>query len=246
MKTKNCDIHGQFNMTEIDWIDGGKKWVGSCQKCLADKKAIDEKKKDEEKRVRYESRRLDAGISKRNMFKTFDDFQCEVGSSQESAKKKFQAFAGAMKATGKAGNLIAIGGTGSGKTLLASAMVDEVIEKRSCKLITLSGIFSTIKQSWNDPAALDEQKLIESLASYDLLIIDEVGVQSDTDWEKGIIFQIIDGRYQNMLPTVLISNLEVSEIQKIIGDRCVDRLRDEGAFVVAFDWESKRGIKTVN
>ena len=79
-----------------------------------------------------------------------------------------------------------------------------------------------------------------------MLIIDEVGTQTDSDWEKLQIFNVIDGRYQNMKPTVLISNLSAEEVQSVIGERSVDRLREEGAFVIPFNWPSKRGIKIVN
>jgi DNA replication protein DnaC len=73
------------------------------------------------------------------------------------------------------------------------------------------------------------------------LIIDEVGMQFGSDTEKMIIFDIIDGRYNNMLPTILISNLELSEVKELIGDRSIDRLREDGGVVVAMKWASNRG-----
>ena len=72
-------------------------------------------------------------------------------------------------------------------------------------------------------------------------MLDEVGSQFGSDTEKLFIFDIIDGRYQNMKPTILISNLDIDGIKDAIGDRCVDRLREGGGMMVAFNWGSQRG-----
>jgi DNA replication protein DnaC len=76
---------------------------------------------------------------------------------------------------------------------------------------------------------------------YDALIIDEVGVQFGSDTEKMIVFDIIDGRYSNMLPTILISNLALPDVKELIGERAIDRLREDGGVVVAMKWDSNRG-----
>jgi DNA replication protein DnaC len=44
-----------------------------------------------------------------------------------------------------------------------------------------------------------------------------------------------------MLPTVLVSNLDVEGVKQCIGDRVYDRLRDDGGKVIAFTWGSMRG-----
>ena len=54
------------------------------------------------------------------------------------------------------------------------------------------------------------------------------------------VFDVINGRYEEELPTVIISNLDVAGVKEIIGDRCIDRLRQDGGKVIAFDWESQR------
>ena len=41
----------------------------------------------------------------------------------------------------------------------------------------------------------------------DLLILDEVGVQFGSETEKMILFEIINGRYEQLKPTIVISNL---------------------------------------
>ena len=87
---------------------------------------------------------------------------------------------------------------------------------------------------------LREAGLIEFYSRLDLLVIDEVGVQFGSDTEKMFMFDIIDGRYQEMKPTILISNLAIEGIKKLMGERIIDRLREDGGKAVSFDWPSYR------
>ena len=84
---------------------------------------------------------------------------------------------------------------------------------------------------------------MDRLSKVGLLIIDEIGIQFGSDTEKLLISEIIDNRYQNLLPTVLISNLDLAGIKSCIGERSYDRLREDGGKVVAFNWDSHRGAK---
>jgi DNA replication protein DnaC len=54
------------------------------------------------------------------------------------------------------------------------------------------------------------------------------------------LFDIIDKRYRDVKPTILISNLTKAELKGFLGERSFDRLR-EGGLWVDFLWESFRG-----
>lgn len=73
-----------------------------------------------------------------------------------------------------------------------------------------------------------------------LLVIDEVGVAFGTESERTIFYQIINGRYERVLPTVLVSNLAEKDLPASIGERAMDRLREGGGVTLVFDWESYR------
>ncbi|EDH5493481.1 AAA family ATPase, partial [Salmonella enterica subsp. enterica serovar Java] len=78
-------------------------------------------------------------------------------------------------------------------------------------------------------------------ASLDLLIIDEVGVQFGSASELAILQEIVNVRYENVLPTILISNLTFEQLKDTIGERIVDRVTNGGRNRLAFNWESFRG-----
>jgi len=71
-------------------------------------------------------------------------------------------------------------------------------------------------------------------------VIDEVGASRDNDFERMSIFEVVNKRYEEMKPTVLVSNLSAAKFEASVGDRTADRLREGGGFVLLFEWESAR------
>jgi DNA replication protein DnaC len=96
-----------------------------------------------------------------------------------------------------------------------------------------------IRSAWRD-RSVDEQSLITKYTSTSMLIIDEIGVQFGSDSEMVQMFEVMNKRYGEMLPTVLISNLQMDELCKLLGDRIIDRMREDDGIAVRMDWESNR------
>lgn len=235
----SCEKHGEF-VGKFYTISGDKKYGGSCPECLKianekeqEEKQIKEKQITEARRVK---RRDDAGISKRNMFKTFDDYICS-NEGQHKAKNDCERF---VKEFPSEKSLVMVGGVGTGKTLLASAIIDSLVDEHDCEILKVIDLVRLMKDTWSKDSENSEAKIIDYYSNIDLLIIDEVGSQFGSDTEKLFVFDIIDGRYQNMKQTILISNLDINGVKECVGERCVDRLREGGGSMIAFDWSSSR------
>lgn len=139
-----------------------------------------------------------------------------------------------------------LGPPGTGKTHLASAMVNYVIHERglSAAIHSAREIVKMLRASWGKKhAEQTEEEVLNDLASLALLVIDEVGVGFGSESETVQLFDVIDLRYRLERPTVLISNLTAKEIPAAIGERSADRLR-QGARVVPMTWPSHRGVRT--
>lgn len=138
--------------------------------------------------------------------------------------------------------LIFCGDIGTGKTHLSIGIAHAVLEQGGQAVFTsVRGAVAAVKATWEHGAEKTEPQVLRELVSPDLLILDEVGVQFGSDTEKLIMFDIINGRYEARRPTIIISNLALGELEKFLGARAVDRLREGGGKVVVFDWESYRG-----
>ena len=84
---------------------------------------------------------------------------------------------------------------------------------------------------------VSELQAMDAFIQPDLLVLDEIGVQYGTDSERLVLFNILNGRYEALKPTIVISNLNVDGVKKYLDDRVYDRLRENGGGVLAFDWE---------
>ena len=85
-----------------------------------------------------------------------------------------------------------------------------------------------------------ELQALEEFIKPDILVLDEIGMQLGTDSEHLLLFSLLNGRYEELKPTIVISNLTLEEVKKYLNDRIYDRLRENGGGVLAFDWESWR------
>ena len=137
--------------------------------------------------------------------------------------------------------LILCGKIGTGKTHLACAVLRELaLTLGVCgKYSTAYKAVQEIRSSYKSDRVTELQAL-EEFIKPDILVLDEIGMQLGTDSEHLLLFSLLNGRYEELKPTIVISNLTLEEVKKYLNDRIYDRLRENGGGVLAFDWESWR------
>lgn len=258
----DCQTHGKVELVYLPIYSSlrdrfnGKTAISHqvskyCKDCLAaEEDRLRAEHKIERKRKREEAERAEflqdlefRGVSLRNSDVRLKDIVAKNPKQQE-AIDAMKLMATDINASKRTGNLILIGSVGTGKTMLTSGLVcDLVIDGCHPAIRRVIDIIRKMKNTWRKDSEITEDDLIRNLVGLDLLIIDEIGVQFGSDTEKMFIFDIIDGRYNKMKPTILISNLTMEGIKECIGERCIDRLREDGGKVIAFDFDSQRGRK---
>ncbi len=107
--------------------------------------------------------------------------------------------------------LIFIGTVGSGKTFLASAIANELIETKQIrvKLRNFAQIINDLQKGGFD---LDRNEYIRNLVSVPLLILDDLGIERDTTYAKEQVYQIVNSRYLEHKPTIFTTNLSLENI----------------------------------
>ncbi|MBN1583050.1 MAG: ATP-binding protein [Anaerolineae bacterium] len=121
------------------------------------------------------------------------------------------------------GWLIFRGGYGCGKTHLAVAIASYRIEMRHPALfIVVPDLLDYLRATYspNSPVRYDER--FEEIRSHPLLILDDLGTQSNTPWADEKLFQIFNFRYNARLPTVVTTNCELEDIEERIRSRLND------------------------
>lgn len=119
-------------------------------------------------------------------------------------------------ASGPVGWLVFEGSTGSGKTHLAAAIVNAIIERGSpAKYISALDIPDMLRnERFDDDDA--ESGTFESLLDAPTLVIDDLGAQQATNWIDSKIDQLLTHRFNGRLPTVIVLAKPVSEMPERI------------------------------
>lgn len=245
-----CEQHG---LQKVKVFHFSGKWTNPyCRKCEAIKKEKEELEEKAREKRRQEIARQErvkaalgrAMIPERFKHHTFESFFVE-NDTQKTVKKRCQNYAKDFTKMNELGtSMIFCGTTGTGKTHLACAIANDIIRQGNAAVfISVLRAIRRVKETYDRDNKTTEQEAINWFLNPDLLILDEVGVQFGTDSEKMILFEIINERYQNMKPTILISNLSPQAIKDYVGARVMDRMKENDGRVLQFDWKSKRGAK---
>ncbi len=118
--------------------------------------------------------------------------------------------------------LLLFGEVGGGKTYMAAAVANRLIERGFSVLHTDIGSVATLMESSFEK----RQRNLERILSYDLLIIDDLGAQRSTEYMMQHVYAVVDGRYRHKKPMVITTNID--------GDR-IAQLHDSGPWSRVFD-----------
>ncbi|WP_343183566.1 DNA replication protein DnaC [Buchnera aphidicola] len=141
----------------------------------------------------------------------------------------------------KFSNFIFSGKPGTGKNHLAAAIGNYLIlNEKNFLIITIADLMSKIKKTFHKDNKYNEEYFINKLTKVDLLIIDEIGIQKESNYEKIIIHQIIDRRTSLKKSTGMLSNLNYSNLNKLLGERIIDRMKLGKSLWLNFNWNSYR------
>lgn len=137
--------------------------------------------------------------------------------SLEQAFNTAQNFAGVLT-----GWLLLTGTYGSGKTHLAAAVANQAVGMGvETIFLTVADLLDWLRFAYNNTDSNFEERF-NQIRSIPLLLIDDFGTQSSTQWAQEKLFQIINHRYINKLPTVITSNHTLSDFEPRIRSRLQD------------------------
>lgn len=207
--------------------------------CLCQCKAEQwEREEEERKRIEFEAKiahMRDEGFSEKYMQKwTFANDDMSNDRVTKALQRYVENFADFRK---KGKGLLLYGTVGTGKTYAACEVANALIDKGYSAYVTnFAKILNTLQGTF------DKQDYIDSLNRYQLLVIDDLGIERETPFAKEQVFNVIDARYRMGLPMIVTTNLTMSDIKQpdnIENRRIYDRIL-ERCFPIEMVGKSKR------
>lgn len=196
----HCDVCGEKTQTRVEFF-GEQKTVRCICRCVRDQNEQEEKaRKEEQRRRRIEALRVQ-GFNKAEMqswtFENDDGKNPKATTAAKAYCEKFQEF----KEKGK--GLLFHGSVGTGKTYTAACIANELISRGVPVLMTnFARVINNVQARFEG-----RQEYIDNLNKYDLLIIDDLAAERNTEFVNEIVFSVIDARYRSRLPLIITTNV---------------------------------------
>ena len=139
--------------------------------------------------------------------------------------------------------LLLWGEVGTGKTYFAACIANALVE--NCVSVKMTNFSTILNDLFYEN---DKNQYIDRLNNHSLLIIDDLGIERDTEYALEQVYNIIDARYKSNKPLIVTTNLTITEIKNPV-DTAHKRIYDrvlEMCVPVKFDGENFRQQKAAD
>ncbi len=178
-----------------------------------------------------------SGLSKRMRGYTFANFDHQISKSTEKALAKVMDYIVNWRENREAGRgLYFCGGVGTGKTHLAVAVMNELMQRKRVPslFVTVPEFLDNLREAYMIPGR-DLDEWMDTVKNADLLVLDDLGSERPTEWVRERLFVIVNHRYREALPTLFTSNIGPRDLATQLGERTASRI------IAMCDWISLEG-----
>lgn len=202
---------------------GEERIVGCLCRCAAEKL----EKEREEYRVKEEllniQKMKSAGLQDRTFYNyTFD--RCDTSQENAIYAKRYVEHFSEMAQTGQ--GLLFWGNVGTGKTFLAGCIANALLEQKIPVLMTS---FPKILNALCGLYSSERNEYLASLNRYTLLVIDDMGIERESQYTIETIYTVIDERYKSGKPFIITTNIQLDTLknpQDVEHARIYDRIME--------------------
>lgn len=242
-----CSLHGLY-LARVVLFNGEIVSNGQCPECakLRDEEAARERARVQaQKQAEIDRRRIELALGRACIpadfkQKTFDSFIADSDELRQALDLAKRFVAGWDKARAGGYGLVFYGNPGTGKSHLAISILKELIPQGVTGLYTrVPDMVGYIRAQFHQDSETSVYAAVRRYVDLDLLVLDELGVQSGTANEQTLLFEVIDARLSENRPTIFLSNLAPRSMVPVIGERLVDRIKGK-CVAQRFSGESRR------
>ena len=175
--------------------------------CDCDKKRLEqEKKRQDEEELQRRIRRLKAnGIQEKHLL----DWRFDVAEDTADIRKARKYVENWQRVKAENLGLLLWGYVGTGKSFMAACIANALLEQGVPVLMTN---FSKILNQMGAMYSEERYQYIASFSNFPLLIIDDLGIERNTEYALEQVYAVIDERYKSGLPLIITTNLTMDEL----------------------------------
>ena len=212
-KTCNERIDGKIPM-----LDKKLMIIRNACKCDRDRA---EQEKLREKQIEQDRLRKNCFISKNQIAYTFENADEDTDKEIIKKTKNYVKHFEEMRKDNV--GLLLYGNVGSGKTYIACSIANAIITEYSytVKMRNFAQILNDLQKGGFN---LDRNEYIEQITSSTLLILDDFGIERNTEYALEQIYNVINARYLKARPTIITTNLNFKDIEKEQEDIMLGRI----------------------
>lgn len=173
-------------------------------------------------------------------------FENDLGYNREQMKKAKQFVANWDAFRSKSIGLLLWGYVGTGKSYIAGCIANALLDKGVPVMMTN---FARLLNKLTDMYSGDRNAYIDSFNAYPLLIIDDLGIERNSEFAREQVFHIIDSRYRSQLPMIVTTNLTLKELKEpedLARARIYDRVLERCVPILVNDQNVRKLIAAQN
>lgn len=198
-------------------------------------KLAKENQKNFEKMRKIEKLKALSLLGERYKCVTFENSKTGINASFDMAFNRCKKYCELYATTVKNGyGIYLFGDKGVGKTHITACMANFLLSKQIPVLFTnLFEISKAVKSTFNRESSRTEQALIDKFSNIEVLFFDDLGTEiftksSGETWLQGLLFDLINKRYNNQKSTIFSSNYSLNSLVNERGmmEKTVDRISE--------------------
>lgn len=130
---------------------------------------------------------------------------------------------------------------GSGKTRLASSVANALVKMHGVDIafIKSADLINQVKKTFGSKE-ITQADVIETFRKVELLVVDDLALKGATEFEEGILYDVMDYRLENKKPTIFTSNVTIQDLENIYPGGRVNKRINKMAMEIYMPEESIR------